>query len=201
LQASPAQTKKQQEDADRAMKELLEEEDKDAAAAAAGSQKKKQAKQAGKERKRRDAADGQDGSQMEEHAEEQKDTERTEAKSVAEKNKTESVAAIAVEVAATLKDKAEERGGQEEEGEKQGTVERKKAEGVGSSQGIQVCGLPQEKDDDDGLPDESSAKRKSKSKKNRAGDQGASASKTAPWATEAEEAGTAAAGVGVEANS
>jgi hypothetical protein len=35
VQASPAQTKKQQEDADRAMKELLEEEDKDAAAAAA----------------------------------------------------------------------------------------------------------------------------------------------------------------------
>ena len=39
VQASPAQTKKQREDADRAMKELLEEEDKDAAAAAAVSQK------------------------------------------------------------------------------------------------------------------------------------------------------------------
>ena len=52
VQASPAQTKKQQEDADRAMKELLEEEDKDAAAAAAVSQKKKQAKKAGKERKK-----------------------------------------------------------------------------------------------------------------------------------------------------
>ena len=44
LQASPAQ-----EAADRAMKELLEEEAKDAAAAAAVSQKKKQAKKAGKE--------------------------------------------------------------------------------------------------------------------------------------------------------
>jgi ankyrin repeat protein len=106
LQASPAQ-----EDADRAMKELLEEEAKDAAAAAAVSQKKKQAKKAGKERPRRDAADGQDGSQMEEHTEEQKDTQRTEAKAVSEKNKTESVAAVAV--AAALKDKAQERGGEE----------------------------------------------------------------------------------------
>ena len=35
--ASPAQTKQQQEDADRATKELLEEDDKDAAAAAAVS--------------------------------------------------------------------------------------------------------------------------------------------------------------------
>ncbi len=46
----PAQTKKQQEDADRSMKVLLEEEDKDAAAAAAVSQKKRQAKGAVKER-------------------------------------------------------------------------------------------------------------------------------------------------------
>jgi hypothetical protein len=102
LQASPAQTKKQQEDADRAIKELLEEEDKDAAAATTVSQKKKQAKKAGKERKeriRRDAADGQDGNQKEEHAEEQKHSERTEAKAVSEKNKTESVAAVAVEAA------------------------------------------------------------------------------------------------------
>jgi hypothetical protein len=67
--------------ADRAKKELLEEEDKDADAAAAASQKKRQAKKAGKERvppRHRHAADGQDGSQKEEHAEEQKDTERTE---------------------------------------------------------------------------------------------------------------------------
>ena len=37
LQASPVQTKKQQEDADRVMKELLEEVDKDAATAVAVS--------------------------------------------------------------------------------------------------------------------------------------------------------------------
>jgi hypothetical protein len=86
-----------------------------------------------------------------------------------------------------LKDKVEER--------------RMKAEGAGTSQGIQGRGLSQEKDDDDGLPDESPAKRKSTSKKKKAGDQGASASKTAPWATTATEAGTAAAGVGVEAKS
>ena len=105
-------------------------------------------KKAGKER-RRDAADGQDGSQKEEHAEEQKDTEGTEATAVPEKNKTESVAAVAV--AAALKDKVEERGWGEEEGGKQGTAERKKAEGAGTSQGIQGRGLPQEKDDDDGF--------------------------------------------------
>jgi hypothetical protein len=52
LQASPEEIKQQQEDANRAMKELLEEEDKDAAAGAAVSQKKKQAKKAGKERKK-----------------------------------------------------------------------------------------------------------------------------------------------------
>ncbi len=47
-------------------------------------------------------------------------------------------------------------------------MERKKAEGAGTSQGIQGRGLSQEKDDDDGLPDESPAKRKSKSKKKKA---------------------------------
>ena len=91
---------------------------------------------------------------------------------------TESVAAVAV--AAALKDKAEERGGQKQEEGKQGTVERKKAEGAGTSQGIQGCGLSEERMIDDGLPDESPAKRKSKSKKKKAADQGAIASKTAP---------------------
>jgi hypothetical protein len=183
------------------MKELLEEEDKDAAAAAV-SQKKKKAKMAGKDR-RRDAADGQDGSQKKKHTVEQKDTERTEAKAVYEKKQPANVAAVAVAaVAAALKDKVEERVGKEEEGGKQGAAERKKAECAGTSlQGIQGRGLSREKDDDDGFPDESPATRKSKSKKKNAGDQGASASKTAPWATEAKEAGAAAAGVGVEAKS
>ena len=87
------------------------------------------------------------------------------------------------------------------EGAKQGAAERKEAEGAGTSQGMQVRGLSQEKDDDDGLPDESPARRESTSKEKRAGDQGASVSKTAPWATEAKEAGAAAAGVGVESKS
>jgi ankyrin repeat protein len=47
LQASPEKTKKQQEDADRAMRELLEEDEKEKAAAAAGSQKKSNKKKAG----------------------------------------------------------------------------------------------------------------------------------------------------------
>ncbi len=93
------------------------------------------------------------------------------------------------------------RGGEEEEGGKQGAAERQEAKGAGTSQGIQVRGLSQEKDDNDGLPDESPAKRKSKSKKEKAADQGSSASKAAPWVTEAKEAGEAAAGVGVEAKS
>jgi ubiquitin len=48
LQASPEKIKKQQEDADKAMKELLEEDETEkAAAAAAGSQKKSKKKKAG----------------------------------------------------------------------------------------------------------------------------------------------------------
>jgi ankyrin repeat protein/ubiquitin len=48
-QASPEKIKKQQEDADRAMKELLEEDEKEKSAAAAGSQKKSNKKKAGGE--------------------------------------------------------------------------------------------------------------------------------------------------------
>jgi hypothetical protein len=55
----------------------------------------------------------------------------------------------------TLKDKTEERGGEEEEGGKQGTPERKKTEGPGTSQGIQDRGLSHERDDDGDLSDES----------------------------------------------
>ena len=64
-------------------------------------------------------------------------------------------------VAAVFKDKTEEEGGN------QGTAERKKTEGAGTSQGIQDRGLSQEKDDDDDLPDDSSSKRKKKSKEKR----------------------------------
>ncbi len=58
-----------------------------------------------------------------------------------------------VAVTAALKDKVEERAGKEEEGGKQGAVERKETEGAGTSQVIQVRRLSQEKDDGDGLPD------------------------------------------------
>ncbi len=115
-QASPEEIKKKQEDADRAMKELLKAEEDEKAAAAAGSKKKKQAK-AGKSEK---------------------------------KKKTKIVASLAVRR------------------------------------------LSQENDDDDGLADASSTKKKNKSKKKMPGDQGASASQTAPWPTEAKEAGVAA---------
>ena len=83
---------------------------------------------------------------------------------------------------------------------KQEAAERKEA--GAESQGIQGSTLSQEQDAEDDLPDESSAKRRSrKAKKKKGGDRGASACKTAPWATEATEAGAVAAGVGVEAKS
>jgi len=89
---------------------------------------------------------------------------------------------------------------EEEEERKQEAAERKAA--GAASQGIHGRGLSQEKDDEDDLPDESPAKRRSsKANKKRGGDQGASVCKTAPWATEAKEAGAVAAGVGVEAKS
>jgi hypothetical protein len=163
------------------MKELLEEEDKHVVATTTVSEKKKQSKKEHKERaaSRQDAADGQDGSsQKEEHTEDQKDEERTETKTVSQKKTTDRVATVTIE--ATFKDKVD---------------------GVGTSHGIQGRGLSQEKDDDDGLPDESSVKRKNKSKKKRAGDQGPSPSKTTPWDTETKEADTATTGVGVETKS
>jgi hypothetical protein len=88
----------------------------------------------------------------------------------------------------------------EEEERKQEAAERKEA--GAASQGIQGRRLSQEKDAEDDIPDESSAKkRSSKANKKKGGDQGASACKTAPWATEATEPGAVAAGVGVEAKS
>ncbi len=59
--------------------------------------------------------------------------------------------------------------------------------------GLDARRLSQEKDDDDSLADASSAKKKNKPRKKKPGDQGTSASQTAPWATEAKEAGAAAA--------
>jgi hypothetical protein len=50
VQASPAQTKKQEEDADRVMKKNLEEEDKDAATVRHCLSKEKAGKKTGKER-------------------------------------------------------------------------------------------------------------------------------------------------------
>jgi hypothetical protein len=85
-------------------------------------------------------------------AKEHKDTERTNSETVSEK-KTVNVAEV--EVVTTLKDTVEMRGDKDEQGGKQGTEERNESEGVVTSQEIQVRGLSQEKDDDDGLPDES----------------------------------------------
>jgi large subunit ribosomal protein L40e len=89
---------------------------------------------------------------------------------------------------------------EEEEERKQEAAERN--ETGAASQGIQGRGLSQEKDYEDDLQDESSAKRRSrKANKKKGGDQRGSTCKTAPWATEATEAGAVAAGVGVEVKS
>jgi hypothetical protein len=100
----------------------------------------------------------------------------------------------------------EEGGEKEEEERRQEALEKKEAEAA--SQVIHLHRLSQEKDDDDqekdddGLADAFSTRKKNKSKKKKPGHQGAGASQTAPWATEAIEAGGAAvAGVGVEAKS
>jgi len=72
-------------------------------------------------------------------------------------------------------------------------LQRQRKQADAASLVIQDRGISEEKDEDDGLPDESSAKRKrKKSKKKKAG--GAKV-------IEAQEAGAAAAGVGVEAKS
>ncbi len=109
----------------------------------------------------------------------------------------EEAGAAAGGVSVEFKEEKEE---EEEEKRKQEDAERKEAGAV--PQGIQHRGLPQEKDDQDDLPDESSVKRRiSKANKKKGGAQGAGACKTAPWATEAKEAGAVAAGVGLEAKS
>jgi ubiquitin C len=112
----------------------------------------------------------------------------------------EEAGAATAGVSAEFEEEREEEEGEGEEERKQEAVEWKEA--GAASRGIQGRGLSQEKDDEDDLPDESSAKRRSsKANKKKGGDQGASACKTAPWATEAKEAGAVAAGVGVEAES
>ena len=110
----------------------------------------------------------------------------------------EEAGAAAAGVSAEFEQEREEEGEEEEE-RKQEAADRKEA--GAASQGIQVRGVSPEKDDEDDLPDESSAKRSSKVNKKKGGDQGASACKTAPWATEAKKVGTVAVGVGVEAES
>jgi hypothetical protein len=190
----PVAALQQQEDADVATRELLVEEEKDKADAAAAASQNRTKQAAGKVKERaRLVIDGQGRSQKPEHTEVQKDTDRTEAKT-ASASKSKYVAGGGGESA--LKAKVEE-GGEEEEERKQAAAERKEA--GAASQGIQGRRLSQEKDAEDHLPAESSAKRRSsKVNKKKGGDQGASACKTAPWATEAKEAGVVAAGVGAK---
>ncbi len=117
LQASPEEIKKHQEDADRVMKEFLEEEDKDVATVTVVSQDKKQTKKTGKERRHQDAADRQDGKRR--ITPRSKRIRRGQRQSsVSEKHKTESVAEVTGAV--VFKDKTEERGGKRRRGGSKG---------------------------------------------------------------------------------
>jgi ubiquitin len=112
----------------------------------------------------------------------------------------EEAGAAAGGVRVKFEEEKEEEEGEVEENMKQEAAERKEA--GAASKGIQGRGLSQEKDAEDDLPDESSDKRRSsKANKKTGGDQGGSACKTAPWATEATEPGAVAEGVGMEAKS
>jgi large subunit ribosomal protein L40e len=117
---------------------------------------------------------------------------------VPETTETEEAGAAAGGVGVNLRMKKRRRKERRRRERKQEAAERKEA--GAASRGIQGRGLSQEKEDEDDLPDKSSAKRRSsKANKKTGGDQGGRACKTAPWATEAKEAGAVAADVGVEA--